>query len=74
MLPGNELCGSQKKLIAGPSEKMEKNIYPNLKISLNKLLLQLYPLNSQFNIIKVIWKVSNSPKFLKVKQRRQCQK
>lgn len=24
MLPGNELSGSQKKLTAGPNEKMEK--------------------------------------------------
>lgn len=35
MLPGNELSGSQKKLTAGPNEKMEKKnktnkIYPHI--------------------------------------------
>ena len=40
MLPGNELSGSQKKLTAGPKEKMEKEKYipTYLKIILNKLL------------------------------------
>ena len=38
VLPGNELSGSQKKLTAGPNEKMGgKN--PYLKISLNRLTL-----------------------------------
>jgi len=32
MLPGNELSGSQKKLTAGPNEKMEKKnkTYPHI--------------------------------------------
>lgn len=38
VLPGNELSGSQKKLTAGPNEKMEKK-NPYLKISLDKLPL-----------------------------------
>ena len=33
MLPGNELCGSQKKLTAGPNEKMEKS-YTHVDMSI----------------------------------------
>ena len=71
MLPGNELSGSQKKLTAGPNEKMEKknkNIPIYLKTILNKLLPRLHQLNAQFYIIKPIWKASYSPQSLKVKQ------
>ena len=70
MLPGNELSGSQKKLTAGPNEKMEKEKYipTYLKIILNKLLPWLHQLNAQFYIIKPIWKASYSPQSLKVKQ------
>jgi len=71
MLPGNELSGSQKKLTAGPNEKMEKkkqNIPTYLKIILNELLPRLHQLNAQFYIIKPIWKTSYSPQSLKVKQ------
>lgn len=51
MLPGNELSGSQKKLTAGPNEKMErKKKNPYLKISLNKLPLYLYQLNPRLSI------------------------
>lgn len=73
MLPGNELSGSQKKLTAGPNEKMGKKKQKkkpiHLKISLNKLP-QLHQLNAQFYIIKPIWKASYSPQSPKVKQRR----
>lgn len=69
MLPGNELSGSQKKLTAGPNEKMEKkNIPTYLEIILNKLLPGLHQLNAQFYIIKPIWKASYSPQSLKAKQ------
>ena len=52
MLPGNELSGSQKKLTAGPNEKMEKKHIPTyLEIILNKLLPRLHQLNAQFYII-----------------------
>ena len=71
MLPGNELSGSQKKLTAGPNEKMEKknkNIPIYLKTILNKLLPRLHQLNAQFYIIKPICKASYSPQSLKVKQ------
>lgn len=33
MLPGNELSGSQKKLTAGPNEKMEKKKTKHTHIS-----------------------------------------
>ena len=72
MLPDNELSGSQKKLTAGPNEKMEKKKKTkpiHSKISLNKLP-QLHQLNAQFYIIKPIWKASYSPQSPKVKQRR----
>lgn len=69
MLPGNELSGSQKKLTAGPNEKMEKKHIPTyLEIILNKLLPRLHQLNAQFYIIKPIWKASYSPQSLKARQ------
>ena len=37
MLPGNELSGSQKKLTAGPNEKMEKK-----KIKTYPYILRLF--------------------------------
>lgn len=69
MLPGNELSGSQKKLTAGPNEKMEKKHIPTyLEIILNKLLPRLHQLNARFYIIKPIWKASYSPQSLKARQ------
>lgn len=67
-LPGNELSGNQKKLIAGPNGKMEEK-NPYLKISSNQYLAQLFQVNPKLKIIKYI-KIAHQPSSLHYKNKK----